>query len=194
MRLYPASRMAIEYALFKFHYAKAMVNPQLAFSVLDDDDNFCGVICYGVGGAPHLGKDFDLIPGRWIELQRVALNGGHGSTSKAIALSLMLLHKYRPCIKLVISYADIMQGHKGTVYQASNWSYLGIHAKGVKKYFDPVKNKYVHQRGIRKGKLYDISKTKGKHKYVYCLDKSLQPMITKMSKPYPTGEVNAELA
>lgn len=189
MRLYPASRMAIEYALFKFHYAKTIVNPQVAFSVLTDDDKFCGVVCYGVGGAPHIGDKFNLIPGRWIELQRVALNGEHGSTSQAIGLSLKLLHKARPCIKLVVSYADIMQGHKGTVYQATNWHYLGIQARGVKKYFDPVKGKYVHQRGIKKGKLYEISKTSGKHKYVYVFDKSLEPLVKSMSKPYPSASV-----
>ena len=188
MRLYPASRLAVEYALLKFHYARTIVNPQFAFTVLDDNDNFCGVICYGVGGAPFLGDKFHLAPGRWIELQRVALNGGHGSTSQAIGLSLKLLHKYRPCIKLVISYADKMQGHKGTVYQATNWYYLGVQARGVKKYYDPVHKKYVHQRGIKKGKLYQIEKTLGKHKYIYCLDKSLEPMIKSMSLPYPKEE------
>jgi hypothetical protein len=144
------------------------------------------VICYGVGGAPHIGDKFGLVPGRWIELQRVALNGQHGSTSQAIGLSLKLLKKERPCIRLVVSYADIMQGHKGTVYQATNWFYLGVLARGVKKYFDPVRGKYVHQRGIKKNKLYQISKTLGKHKYVYCLDRSLEPMVKSMSKPYPS--------
>ena len=133
-----------------------------------------------------MGKIFKLYPGRWIELQRVALNGSHGSTSQAIGISLKLLKKYKPCVKLVISYADIMQGHKGTVYQATNWYYLGVYARGVRKYFDPVRNKYVHQRGIKKGKLYQISKTLGKHKYVYCFDKELEPLIKSMSKPYPT--------
>src|SRR3990167_3158471 len=154
MKLYIASRLAVEHALKKFHYAKTIVNSQIAFSVFNDKDEFCGVICYGTGGGPHIGKVFDLVAGRWIELQRVALNGLHGSTSQAIGISLRLLKKYKPCVKLVVSYADIGQGHKGTVYQATNWYYLGIFAKGVKKYFDPVRNKYVHQRGIKKGKEY----------------------------------------
>lgn len=187
MKLYPASRMAVEYALMKFHYAKTIVNPMVAFTVMTDDDQFCGVICYGVGGAPHLGDEFGLYPGRWIELQRVALNGLHGSTSQAIGISLKLLHKARPCIKLVVSYADKMQGHKGIVYQATNWKYLGVQAKGVKKYFDPVKGVFVHQRGIKKGKLYDISKTLGKHKYVYSFDKKLDEMLKLKSQPYPNA-------
>lgn len=190
MKLVPASRVAVEYALFKFHYAKTVVNPSVAFSVLDDDDNFCGVICYGFGASRLVGEEFGLVPGRWIELMRVALNGGHGSTSQAIALSLKLLKKLRPCIKMVVSYADIQQGHKGTVYQATNWYYMGVGAKGVKKYFDPVHDKFIHQRSIKKGKKYIESKTLGKHKYIYCFDKKVEELVKSKSRSYPT-QVNA---
>ena len=63
--------------------------------------------------------------GEVLELVRVALNGKQPCTSECVAASLKQIHKDAPQVKLVVSYADMDQEHIGTIYQATNWLYLG---------------------------------------------------------------------
>jgi dTDP-4-dehydrorhamnose reductase len=63
--------------------------------------------------------------GEFAELIRMALNGKHESTSKVLASAIKLFKKDNPICKLIISYADTGQGHKGVIYQATNWIYEG---------------------------------------------------------------------
>ena len=41
------------------------------------------------------------------------------STSKALAISLKLVKKHCPTVKMIVSYADEGQNHKGIIYQAT---------------------------------------------------------------------------
>jgi len=196
MRLEKASTKAIKYAIMNFHYSKSVPMVQSAFSVFNDDGEWCGVICYAIGATNHIAKPYGLMQGQVIELVRVALNGKQDSTSKPLSLSLKLLKKQNPLVKLVISYADTEQGHIGTIYQSANWFFVGSN-KGETKYI--VNGKQLHRRtinssgisssieSVRKNISADavIHKTGDKHKYIYPLDKSLIPMCKKLSKPYP---------
>lgn len=57
---------------------------------------------------------------------RVALAPGrHHPTSRALAYSLKMLRRQSPGLRLIVSYADTKEGHLGTIYQATNWLYLG---------------------------------------------------------------------
>ena len=103
MRIERASKQAIQYACLNYHYAKR-VAPRcydLAFSVFNDKDEWCGVICYGRGGTPAIASPYNLKQGQVIELIRVALNGKQEQTSKAIALTLKQIKKYAPLVKLI---------------------------------------------------------------------------------------------
>ncbi|QDP55069.1 MAG: putative adenine modification enzyme [Prokaryotic dsDNA virus sp.] len=128
--------------------------------------------------------------GQVIELARMALNGKQESTSKALSLSLKLLKKKAPLVKLVVSYADKGQKHLGTIYQATNWVYENQSESSTTEYF--IRNKWMHSRSanqiIRNYNL-DRSKIKkrkasGKIKYLYPLDKNTRKNISKLSKPY----------
>lgn len=55
--------------------------------------------------------------------------------SYCIGQSFKWLKKNRPDKKYVISYADLNFGHIGTIYQATNWLYTGLGAKGKTKIF-----------------------------------------------------------
>jgi hypothetical protein len=145
-----------------------------------------------------------MVQGEVIELVRMALNGKQESTSKALAISLKLICKYVPLAKLIVSYADMNQGHKGTIYKATNWFYTGIVGeKIIKSYLINVKA--VHGRTIshrvkNHGGLKGLSTNefikkyldknaspiinKGKIKYLYPLDKNTVSLCKSLSKPY----------
>lgn len=124
MRLEKASYKAIKYACLKFHYAKRVPMAALAYSIFNDDE-WCGIVSFGFGIGINTGKSYGLNMGEVVELTRVALNGKQTCTSEVVAMCLRALHKDCPQVRLVVSYADADQKHYGTIYQATNWIYVG---------------------------------------------------------------------
>ena len=204
MRLEIASTKAIKYACMNFHYAKAVPVNTFGYSVFNNNSEWCGVVLYGTGANNNLAAQYNLKQGNVVELVRMALNGKHESTSKALAISLKLIKKDLPLCKLIISYADKDQNHNGIIYQATNWSYVGqsmvnkkdasyiidgkrIHGKTISdkcKRFGLVKN-IENAKKVYKAKEIIEYITKGKIKYIYPLDKTLIPLCKSLSKPYP---------
>jgi len=206
MRLERASTKAIKYALMNFHYAKAIPSVQSAFSVFNDKNEWCGVICYSIGANKSIGTFANLPLGAVCELVRVALNGKQESTSKALSISLKLVKKNNPLLKLIVSYADIDQEHTGVIYQATNWYYLGETAQLQSAFIINGKkthNKTIHSKGLVQSlesvrKHLDPNATKfyskGKRKYIYPLDKTMIHLCKSLSKPYPKKEIHAAVA
>jgi hypothetical protein len=214
MRLEKASYKAIKYACMNFHYAKAVPVNTFGYSVFNDKNEWCGVILYGSGANNNLANNYNLSQGQVIELVRIALNGKQESTSKSLAISIKIIKKDLPLIKLLVSYADKDQNHNGIIYQATNWYYTGTSMlnstdsswiiKG-KRYHGRIISDWVKSKGGLNGltrkqflqKYYDVNAveyvTKGKIKYLYPLDKSLIPLCKSLSKPYPKKETNAAI-
>ena len=206
MRLTIANKDAIKYACLKFHYAKAVPVNTLGYNVYNDKDEWCGVILYGTGANNNIGKQFNLVQGSVFELVRVALNGKQECTSQAIAMSLKRLKKDCPLCRLVISYADCDQNHLGTIYQATNWIYVGTNLENStdcswiingKRYHGRIIYGWERAHGGLKGltreqflkKYYDPKAkayiTKGKRKYLMPLDKKMRKFVEPMKQPYP---------
>lgn len=192
MRLEKASPKAVRFAIMNYHYSKSIPLAQCAYSVFNDLKIWCGVIVYSIGANNSIAKPYELNQGNVCELVRVALNGKQESTTKAISISIVLLKKENPLIKLIISYADPYQNHIGIIYQAGNWLYQGRMGTNPDEYI--YHNKRYHGRSFRKQfgshtkyveKGLEIVKGSDKHKYVYPLDKSLTPLCKSLSKPYP---------
>lgn len=198
MKLEIATKKAMQFACIKYHYSKSCpVNP-FGFSVFNDKQEFCGCILYGLGATPNIAKPYKLKQGEVVELTRVALNGKQESTSKAVSLSLKLLPKYIPYLKLVVSYADLDQNHVGVIYQATNWYYEGLFNDGVRSAFivngKKVHPKTIYSLGIEQSlksvkKHMDPSATefisKGKHKYIYPVCKDMVELCKARHKKYP---------
>jgi len=196
LRLEVASRKAINYACLNFHYAKSVPNVGVAYSVFNNNNDWCGVICYGLGANQYIAKEFGLNQGQAIELLRVALNGKQEITSKALSISLKLIKKNNPLVKLIVSYADANQNHNGSIYQATNWFYIGEYAKeqGIM-----LNGKLIHRRSINSK--YKTSKIewlknnidknavvvigKPKYKYIFPLDNEIKKLCEKLKKEYP---------
>lgn len=197
MILKPASHKAVKYAVMNWHYSKTVPQSGVAFSVFEGGA-FCGVICFS-NGSINIQSPFNLKRGNVLELARVALNGKQSLTSKAVGLALRLVRKKTPMADIVVSYADSYEGHIGTIYQATNWTFLGSN-KTVAKWINPKTGGTVHDRCVNpKGFIIQFGKkTKClrpdqlikidsgvKHKYAYPLTKRGKEILKGMAKPYP---------
>jgi hypothetical protein len=187
MRIERASSKAIKYACENFHYAKKTPSVTIAHAVFEEEQ-WCGVICYGGGASAKMGQSINLKAGQFVELVRVALNGNQRYTSQCLAASLKRLKKEAPLVKLVVSYADKGQSHRGTIYQATNWKLIeDIDSSGVEYLY---KGQWMHDRD-RYNWSVDFRtlpkrKKAGKYKYVYFFDKRLEREFTFL--PYPKPE------
>lgn len=150
------------------------------------------------GGANNnLPKAFNMVPGEVLELERVALNGKQEQTSKAVAMSLKQLHIDDPLCKIVVSYSDHRQKHLGTIYQATNWIYLGLVKTSDTQYF--YNGKWTHQRSINTRsdkkelkKILPKRENSNKFKYIFVFDKKLRKKYLALAKPYPKDKDLAE--
>ena len=172
MRIVKATPKAIKYACLNFHYAESVPTVQYAYNVYNDKDEWCGVIVFGGGANNNLAKSFGKNSGEVLELERVALNGKQEQTSKAVALALRQLHKDNPLVEIVVSYSDHRQKHIGTIYQATNFLYLGVTITSDTQYF--YNGKWTHERTINARKDRDTLKkilpkreNSNKFKYIY---------------------------
>lgn len=111
----------------KYHYAHSLPSITLAYGLFVDDV-LAGVITYGVSS----NRNNDLIcgpgyHGQTLELNRLYVHdwAGRNSESYLIGESLKFLKRDHPQILIIVSYADSAHGHKGMVYQATNWIYTG---------------------------------------------------------------------
>lgn len=190
MRIARANTKAINYACKNFHYSKSIPAVQYGYNVYNDNDEWCGVILYGGGANNNMPKSFGKNAGEVLELVRVALNGKQETTSKAVAMSLKQLHKENPLCEIVVSYADHRQKHLGTIYQATNWIYVGKTITSDTQYF--YKGKWTHERTINAQKNKEQLKAtlpkrenSNKFKYVFCFNKRERKEYLKIALPYP---------
>jgi hypothetical protein len=186
MRLEIASNKAVKYACLNFHYAKSVPTYSIGYSVFENN-NWCGVVLFGGGASVNMPKKFNLKNGQYLELNRMALNGKQFSTSKVISIAIKLIKKECPTVKMLFSYADKAQEHKGIIYQATNWYYIeNIESSGTEYLLNGI---WKHDRGRYNWKVDFKKLTKrkkaGKHKYIYPLDKTLIPLCKSLAKPYP---------
>ena len=192
MRLEKASYKAVQYACLNFHYAKTVPASSISYSVFNKKNEWCGIVSFCYPSGVMSGKQFNLVQGQFIELNRMALNGKQESTSKVLSISIKLFKKQNPTVKLLISYADKGQKHVGTIYQATNWIFVGENESSGKDYF--YKGKWRHDRTLNEYPkdflaTLETRKRSGKRKYLYPLDKTLIPLCKSLSKPYPKQAV-----
>ena len=205
MRLELASNKAIKYSCLNFHYAKSVPVNTFAYSVFNNNDEWCGCVVFGKGANNRIGSEYNLKQGQIIELVRMALNGKQETTSQVLAKAIKKVKQDVPLCKMIVSYADIDQSHKGIIYQATNWYFVGKRLENKTDGSWIIKGKHIHGR-----RLFDIIKskeglkklsikefilkyldknateyvTKGKIKYLYPLCKEMRQLCEKIKKPY----------
>jgi hypothetical protein len=188
-----ATHAAAKYACEHWHYSKTLPSSlQKRVAVGAWESNvFIGVVVFGHGANAQIGMPYDLTINECVELTRVALRHEHKTpVSRIVRLALKFLHAANLGLRLVVSYADMGQGHHGGIYQAGNWVYVGS-SKGAKRLL--YKNKVWHAKALYtsypnlKHSDSSVKKLDGsdKHKYLMPLDPEMRAKILPLAQPYP---------
>ncbi|MCP3675084.1 MAG: hypothetical protein GY829_11535 [Gammaproteobacteria bacterium] len=127
MKVTSVNRAECEPFIIGIHYAHRW--PSISYSYgLFDENELIGVVTYGTPPSAMLkrGVAGDENKSNVLELNRLCLKYNRkNEASRLIAASLKKLPKG----KIIISFADMSQGHNGCVYRASNFTYHGLSAK-----------------------------------------------------------------
>lgn len=126
------SRTAMEMVI-EFHYLHRRASAMYTFGLFDlETDEMVGCIVYGKPASHAVCKGICGADeaGNVIELTRlwIADVTPKNAESYLIGNSLRLLPVEKD---IVVSYAEIGAGHRGIVYQATNWTYVGMTDKHV---------------------------------------------------------------
>ena len=176
----------------------------------ENEEKLIGVITYGdpVGRLTSQSISEALEKTSVYELTRLFIHDGYGSNIESwfISQSFNWLRKNKSEIKALISYASPVEGHSGTIYQATNWIYQGnnnrwndgwifrfeedgrwIHGRTIFPYYKTNDPKEIQKQV---DKPFWIRKELQKHRYVYILaGKKVKKKIMKTLKhetlPYP---------
>lgn len=160
----------------KNHYLHRKAPCSFAFGLFDKEDVCCGVVVYGTPSSSSLRMGICGIEEKdnVIELTRLWVDDSvpKNGESFLIGNSLPLINK-----DIVVSYAEINQGHLGVVYQATNWIYTGLSAKrtnwtikGIDKHCQTLADKYTATEIREKyGDRFSLVERPRKHRYVFFL-------------------------
>jgi hypothetical protein len=169
---------------------------------LYDNNILVGVCSYGTTLAIGIRKIFNF---NVYELNRLCVNEGLEKNVLSYFVSKTINLMPKTCV--LLSYADMNQGHSGYIYQATNWIYTGLSAI-VKEY------KVKGQEDMHSQTLFDKSKGKTdrvaylkmlygdnlymdyrprKHRYFYFKGnkyeiKQMRKELKFKEEPYPKGE------
>ena len=121
------------------------------------------------------------------------------SESRFIGIVLRHLRKYTR-LKFLVSYADPAQGHLGTIYQATGWTYTGVseamplydighgqprHSRSLSHAYGTHSVEHFSRHGIN----VRLVPQQAKYRYVYFLDQTWQGRLKVPQLPYPKREV-----
>ena len=200
-----ATYEATKYACINWHYSKSVPVGKLIKVGAWEDGKFIGVVIFSRGANAKIGMPYNLTQCECCELTRVAMRTHKCFVSQVLAEAIKFLKKMCPSMRLIISYADIEQGHYGGIYQATNWIYEGkttgaryfiIHGK--KTHPKSLHSKYHMYVGFMQNiewvkenidKKASVYYDNGKHKYLFPLDKKMRKQVIKLNKPYPKNKV-----
>lgn len=192
------SHEAAKYAVEHWHYSKSMPpSPHVRVGAWESGQ-FIGVILFARGANKNLGKPFGLSQLECAELVRVALASHQTPVSRIVAIATRMMQKQCPGLRCVISFADPYQGHRGGIYQAGNWIYVG-RSKPSNVFVDRSGREWhprtVSETGQKRvfGKIRSVVKTcecdrkmrPGKHRYLMPLDPEMRARVQHLAKPYP---------
>ena len=181
-----ATHEAAKYAVENWHYSESMPAGKLVKVGAWENGKFIGVVIFGRGANNNIGKPYKLEQTAACELVRIALTKHITPVSKIAAIAMRFLKDNSPRLRLIISYADPLQGHHGGIYQAGNWLYCG---KSSPQAAVMHNGKVMHKRTAREkfGSIEGMKKSPvtSKHKYLMPLDNEMRKRILPLSKPYP---------
>ena len=114
--------------IVKNHYLHRKAPCSQAFGLFENDGSVAGVVTYGTPASRAVQKGLCGIEeaNNVLELTRLWIKDGTPKNVESFLIgnTLPLVEK-----EIVVSYAEVEQGHLGIVYQATNWFYTGLSDK-----------------------------------------------------------------
>ena len=205
----------------KHHYSHLWTKCSVALGLFVDTGNqhaffdeaeekLIGVCIYGdpIGRLTGQSISDEIKRTEVLELTRLFIYDGYGSNieSSFISQSFNWLRKNKSEIKALISYASPVEGHVGTIYQATNWIYQGnnlrwndgwifkfeedgrwMHGRTIFPYYGTNDPEKIREQV---DKPFWIRKEQQKHRYVYILarkrdKKNILKTLKHETLPYP---------
>ena len=157
------------------HYLHRKCPCSFAFGLFEfDTNNIVGVVTYGTPSSAPLRRGVCGLDEQFnvIELTRLWVDDKVGKNAE----SFLIGNTIRDVDKeIIVSYAEIQQGHLGVVYQATNWIYTGLSAKrtnwtvnGLDKHCQTIADKHTAKELREKyGHKFTLVQRPRKHRYVY---------------------------
>lgn len=185
----PCSQAAATHAVTRWHYSRTMPAGKLVRYGVWESDRYVGAVLFGWGASPYLGREYGLDQTQVCELVRVALRDHLTPVSQIVAVALRALSTANPGLRLVVSFADPVQGHHGGVYQAGNWIYTGQSKPTQEHYW---RGKWYHRRTVADGhrglnwQQFPTREVPGKHRYLMPLDRAMRRQIERLRQNYPS--------
>ncbi|PVV82559.1 DNA methyltransferase [Dehalogenimonas alkenigignens] len=196
----PVPFVAAKALLVKHHYLHSMPGgTRLAFGVLKDD-RLLGALTFGAGPANAYRLVANAAPDDCLTLSRLWLSDElpANSESRVMGIALSALKKHTD-FKFIVSYADPSQGHLGTIYQATGWTYTGLseampmfdlgdgrvrHSRSLSHSLGSHSIRYFEEQGLE----VKVVPQSRKHRYIYFLDLNCRDQLTVPVYPYPKKE------
>jgi len=194
LKIAPVAFDGAKYACEKWHYSGCMPSGKLIKMGVWEAEKYIGAVIFGRGANNNLGKPYALEQTEICELVRVALRKHETPVTRIISLTVKMVKRDNPGLKLIISYADPEQGHHGGIYQGGGWIYTG--ASQAQR--EVIHNgKIMHKRTANAlfGTIKGMQKSKilWKHKYLLPLTAEMRDKIQVMAKPYPKRVASSEI-
>ena len=183
----------------------------------EPEEKMVGVIVYGdpIGRLTGQSISDEIERTEVLELTRLFIHDGYGSNIESwfISQSFKWLRRFEPNIKALISYASPVEGHSGTIYQATNWIYQGNnnrwndgwlfkfkpdgrwkHGRTIFPYYNSNDPKEIQKKVTEP---FWIRKEQQKHRYVYILagkrdKKKILNTLKHETLPYPKSRETDE--
>ena len=179
------------------HYLHRKAPCSQAFGLFEKEGNngrLVGVVVYGTPASRALQKGLcgEEEANNVLELTRLWIEDGTPKNTESFLIgnTMSLVKK-----EILVSYAEVEQGHLGIVYQATNWIYTGLSAKRTERY--DINNPNRHSKSVteQKGVNYKdlaIRERPQKHRYIYFTGNKKQVIKLKKElnykiEPYPKG-------
>lgn len=141
-----------------WHYSQSIngLKSEYCFKLMDGD-TLIGAMIYGRVAMANVWKKYVDQQEDLIELRRLCCIDDTPKNTESYFIGQTLKYlKNHTNIKTVISYSDLEQNHRGVIYQATNFKYIGQTVKGRviihngKRYHDKtIRTRYSHNGELK---------------------------------------------
>jgi hypothetical protein len=200
----PIPQVMVRELLVREHYLHSFPGgTHLAFGVYCGK-RLMGALTMGAGPAQAYALVAGAEPDDCMTLTRLWLSDDLPKNSESACIGVVLRAlKHNTNLKFLVSYADPTQGHRGVIYQATNWLYTGLsqgtplynlgdgrlyHSRTLSQICGTHSVKYLLRQGVD----VNLVPQQGKHRYVYFMECSWRHRLKVPILPYPKAFNSSE--